>query len=312
MDNNLSEGEKMKQLTLILVCLHLTGCGISKSLDSLPEMEKSVGGMTARLDKIGKGIDSMNEDVKGLNGSLKGMSAGIDSVKGGIHSQSLLLMLGELSKPSKYVSLTSVNPIDFIAAGKSLAELASPDDLAGIFFLWITEINSGSNDGLTKAQKNEMDLVKWNKLTALQTVAGFLPQKTLDELIKINIEKSGQYEEITYNIICLRHLFISTFLLEQGVMSGKMAAPTQYEQAFLLIDQLQTIQKYPFVGNIGLKLIGFYDTGKIGLNQNVKLDVKNLKKYYSQLKKKFDTELNVKYTGERVTKIKHMIEQGLN
>ena len=301
----------MKSLTLILVCVYLCGCGISKSLDSLPEMKNSVSGMTDRLNKIGTSIDSMNDKVGGLNKSLDGMSNGIDSVKSGIHSQSLLLMLNELSKPSKYVSLTSVNPIDFVAAGKSLAELGTPDELAGIFYLWLTEINTGNNDTLNKKQKSKMDLVKWNKLTALQVVAAFIPQKTLDELISINIQKAGQYEEITYNIICLRHLFISTFLLEQGVMSGKMTTPTQYEQAFVLIEQLRTIQQYPFLGNIGLKLSGFYDVEKIGLNQDVKLDVKNLKKYYSQLKIKFDKEMNPRYSSERISKIKHAIELGI-
>lgn len=301
----------MKYL-LFLTFLYLPACGITKSLDSLPEMQKSVGGMTDRLDQIGKSIDSMNDKVGGLDKSLGAMTNGIDSVKGGIHAQSLLLMLGELSKPSKYISLTSVNPVDFIAASKSLAELGTADEIAGIFYLWMTEINTGSNDNLTKTQKNDMDLVKWNKLTALQVVAAFLPQKTLDELIKTNVQKSGQYEEITYNIICLRHLFISTFLLEQGTMSGKMTSPAQYENAILLINQLKDIQNLPFAKSLEVKLTGYYDTGKLGLNQTVKIDTKDLKKYYSQLKNNIDKQLDPKYTGERVTKIKQEIDRGMN
>lgn len=290
---------KMKYLLLIF----LTGCGAMKTLDSLPEMSKSVERMSKRMDEMSKDTKDMSGGLKTTNGSLKDTASAIKS-------QGLFTALAALLTPdaTRYITLTMVNPIGQIIPAKAIAESAKQEDLGGIFYLWITEINSPSDIGLTKIQKNELDLSKMYKLSALQTIAGFIPVNTLEELIKNQIIQGNEYEEIAHSIIMLRYLFISTYLLDQGVLSSKMTNPSHYEGALESISKLKYINDLPFKSNIHLKLTGFNTKD---LNQDIKIEPTDLKKYYGKLKKQFDKNLNPKYTGERVSKIKHTIELGI-
>src|ERR1035437_8302545 len=101
-----------------------------------------------------------------------------------------------------------------LAAARSVANSVSAEELAGLAFLYISEINLCQVDTiLTKEKKNEFDLAKVIKLTALELFSALAPQKTIDLLIKEQIVKAGQYEEYAYTILTLRYVFIKSYIL---------------------------------------------------------------------------------------------------
>ena len=286
----------MKYFILLMLC----GCGISKNLD------KVGGGM----DSMNKRIEKMTNNTDGMNDSIKNMAGSLASTSNGIHMQSLSVMLSELLKPenTKYITLTSVNTIPMIPSAKGFAETATQEELAGLAFLWISEINQAQvTDTLTKEQKDSFDLGKWIKLNALQMIAGFIPDDTAKDMIKVQIEEGGIYQTAAYQLLLLRSMFIQNFLVDQA-MATTLTNPTQYRGLIKYLDQLTEINKLPNKEAMSIKLFGFYDTDQNGLNQTFDMQNIDVCFYYSKLKKKFDTELDKKYLTQDLNDIKNKLK----
>ena len=262
---------------LLLLCM-LCGCGISKSMDNI----------SGNMDGLNNKIGSMVTDIGGMSKSLS-------ATKDALHSQSLMLALNEILKPenTKYITLSSVNTIPMGAAAQAFANIATADELAGLAFLWISEINLSQVDGVDKKTKDSIDLGKYIKLNALQMISGLIPEKTMIELYKTQITNGGIYESDTYGIISLRYGFIKDFMVEQ-YLATPMTNQVQYKTVLDYLDQLNNILKLPFKGNAILKIYGMYDTKKIGLNSTIKIEDTNLCKYYQSLQYKYTKEFNVK------------------
>ena len=286
----------MKYFILLMLC----GCGISKNLD------KVGGGM----DSMNKRIEKMTNNTDGMNDSIKNMAGSLASTSNGIHMQSLSVMLSELLKPENtiYITLTSVNTIPMIPSAKGFAETATQEELAGLAFLWISEINQAQvTDTLTKEQKDSFDLGKWIKLNALQMIAGFIPDDTAKDMIKVQIEEGGIYQTAAYQLLLLRSMFIQNFLVDQA-MATTLTNPTQYRGLIKYLDQLTEINKLPNKEAMSIKLFGFYDTDQNGLNQTFDMQNIDVCFYYSKLKKKFDTELDKKYLTQDLNDIKNKLK----
>ncbi len=188
----------------------LCGCGIS---DNLNKVGGGMDSMNSRIERMTRNTDGMNDAIKRMAGSLS-------SASDGIRMQSLSVMLSELLKPenTKYITLTSVNTIPMIPSAKGFAETANQEQLAGLAFLWISEINQAQvTDVLTKEQKDSFDLGKYIKLNALQMIAGFIPDATVKDLIKVQIEEGGIYQTAAYQLLLLRSMFIQNFLVDQAM-----------------------------------------------------------------------------------------------
>lgn len=280
---------------LIPILLLLSGCGIQKSMDNI----------SGNMDSLNGKLGSMSTDINGMNTAMGGMSKGV-------HSQSLMLALNEIlkSENTRYITLTSVSTVPMGAAAQAFADIATADEIAGIAFLWISEINLSQVDGATKAQKDANDLAKYIKLNALQMIAGLIPEKTMNELYKTQIISGGIYESATYGLIALRYGFIKDFMVEQ-YLSMPLTNPSQYESVLTQLEYMSSILKLPFKGNCSLKLYGFADTQKLGLNQTISIDNTNVCSYYTKLKIKFDKELDKnKYNNltKRLNDIKIKLE----
>jgi hypothetical protein len=288
----------MKYIILLVLC----SCGISKNLD---KVGSGMDSMNSRIDRMTRNTDGMNDAIKRMAGSLA-------STSDGIHMQSLSVMLTELLKPenTKYITLTSVNTIPMIPSAKGFAETATQEELAGLAFLWISEINQAQvTDVLTKEQKDSFDLGKYIKLNALQMIAGFIPDATVKDLIKVQIEEGGIYQTSAYQLLLLRSMFIQNFLVDQA-MTTTLSNPTQYRGLIKYLDQLAEINKLPNKEAMTIKLFGFYDTDENGLNQTFDMQNVDVCFYYAKLKNKFDKELDIKYQNADLTDIKTKLEGG--
>ena len=256
------------------------------------------------------------KNIDGMNGSIGGVSKGI-------HIQSIMLAMNEMIKPdnTKYMTLTNANIVPMIPSAKGLAEMLTQDELAGVAYIWLSEINTCTVDSLvlSKEQKDAYDLSKWIKLNAIQLVAAFTPEATINDMIDKQIIQGGSYVQAAYAIITLRQIFTKDFLLSQSLnASTELTTPSQYESILNYLDTLNDINSYSFKDNLNFKLFGYYDTDNIGLNQTVSTySSKTLVEYYYLLNSKFDKELspvykNNKALSDRLNQIQSRIQKGLH
>lgn len=282
----------MKYLLLLL----LAGCGLTKDLGS---MKDKMSGVSQSLTNIGSDMDSMSASLKG---TLKG-----------IHAQTLMAALQQLLSPenTRYVNPSSTTPTSMMPMAQAFANEAEPNDVVAIATLWMAEINQSQPDVLTKESKRQCDHDKWVKLTALQLIAALMPQSKIDDMIKT--EMDGQYLGGVYDVLTLRYFFISSFLLDNQVLSAPLVTTGSYESAIVFIKAVSFVENLPFKDNLKVKIFGFFDQEKLGLNQVVTLNKDKLSQgYWKKLKDKFDKELDKKYAGTpEYEKIKKEIEDGL-
>lgn len=253
----------MSKLYILAACLLLSACGISKN-----------------LDKVGSGMDSMNARIKrmadnldNMNGSIGSMSDSLAATKNSIRSQSLMLAQNEMlkSENTKYISLGGGSFIPLLPAAKAFSEMLSGDELSGIAYIYLSEINLAQVDApVTQAQKDAYDLGKYVKLTALQLLSALAPQATIDAMVKSQIIDGGEYASGAYSVLVLRHIMIKDVLLEQLVGDGSIKL-NKKQQATVdsYRKSLDIIQKYPFFELLTFKLYGFYSKE---LNQVLKLE----------------------------------------
>lgn len=297
----------MNKLMIGVMMLCLSACGIPQSMNAISD--KMVG--------LNDRIDVMVDNTTNMQNSIKKMSDSLGATSNGIHAQALTIALNEMLKPenTKYITLSSANPIPMIPAAKGFAEIATQEELAGIVFIFLTEINNCQVDSmvLTKEQKDKYDLDKFVKLTALQLISAFAPEQTIKELIQEQIVKGGNYVDAAYAIITLRSIFIKDVLLDQLVsVANKLHTPAQYDTALNYLDTLRSISSYHFSNNLRIKIYGFYDTENQGLNQTIEADTNptSLSKYYKLLWDKVATELKPEY-NYRKESIRTRIKKGL-
>lgn len=240
--------------TLVILAHSCTACGIQKAMDNISSQMQTVGGS----------IDSVSSSMKETN-------EGIKYTKDAIRKQTIALAIKEILAPENntYVSPGNTLPTGEIPSGKLFAEVATPEEIAGIFFLWLTEINQGQVDPPTSANKEKIDNLKWIKLTALQVIAGFLPEAKLNEIL--TTQKEGVYAESVINILLLRHVFIATYLLDVGTLAATKINQAEYQAGLEAIEGLKFIEGQRGASEFALKLYGFSDEQGLGLNQTVEL-----------------------------------------
>jgi hypothetical protein len=293
----------MKYLMIGAMMFSLSACGIAESME----------GIAGKMNGLNDRIDAMAKNTGNMEGS-------IGNVSKGIHSQALSIALNELLKPenTKYITLGSANPIPMIPAAKGLAELATQEELVGLTYIFLAEINTCQVESmtLTKEQKDKYDLDKFIKLTALQLIASFAPQKTVDEMIEKQIIEGGSYIESAYHFITLRSIFTKDVLVDQFISAtSTLQTLSQFENALTYLEALSNIANYPFASQLKIKIYGMYDTDSLGLNQTIESTVtkESLTKYYQMLSDKLDKDLKPEYKTDAKTleSIKARINNGL-
>jgi len=302
----------MKTIIALCTVVSLSACGVFKDMDNI----------SSNMTAMNKRIDSMANNINSMNGSVGGMAGSLSSTSRGMHSQSLIIAMNEMlkSENTKYITLTNANIVPMIPYAKAIAEMASADELAGIAFIWLAEINTCTVDSFapSKEVRDSVDLGKWIKLNALQVVSAFIPVETINELVESQINNDGIYKSAVYAILTLRYNFIKDYLIDQSLNGAtKFVSPIQYETALNYLESISYLNKSAFKGNLSFKLYGFYDTDSIGLNQTVSIDSNEVVDYYTLLLNKFDVELDCKYKTDvryknAIQSIESRIKKGMS
>ena len=283
----------MKYLGYLLLTLLLTSCGVFKNLDK----------MSSGVDTMKGSIGSMASDLKKTSSALGGLTSGIKAIS-----------LNMLLDPSntKYVSPSSTTPSASMFAGaQGFVMSAEPDDIVGVVFLFLAEINNSQPDTLSPESERQTDKDKWIKFVAIQLISSLMTQEKVETIIKT--ESDSVYADSVTTILTLRYLFLTSYMLDVGLMGTPIKTTGGFETAIGYINSVKFIEDLPNKDKLQVILLGFFDQDKLGLNQTVTLP-KDLvaKKYFAKLKVKFSKEIDKKYVGTKeYLKIQQEIEDGL-
>ena len=271
----------------------LSGCGAFKT-----------------LDKMGKGMDTVSSSMTQMAGDLKKTSGALGGLQSAFQQQALAMGLQMMFDPNntKYVSPSSTTPTSMIPGGQAIASAGQPDDIVGLFYLWLLEINQSQPDPMTADSERECDRQKWIKLTAIQIVSALLTQEKVEQIIKT--EMGGIYVDSVTAMLLARYLFDTSFRLENGFLAISTVNPNGFQAAIEIVKSVEFIENLPYKDKLQIKLIGFFDLDKVGLNQTVALPKDPVTPgYWKKLKEKFGKEMDPVYKGTPdYLKVQHEIE----
>jgi hypothetical protein len=198
----------------------------------------------------------------------------------GLHAQTLSVAMSMVlsDDATRYVSMSEFNPAPMMPGANALASTATIDELSSIAYLWITEINTATLDGLTPAQKTNMDLAKMKKLCSLQAISGMIINDKISGLI--NTSLNSEYIVGSTALLILRHVFIQTYILDQGLLLKPFANKAMYDAAKSAILSLKDLEDYNDKHPLVLKITGFFNHDN---NQDIKIDGKKYKDYLKQI-----------------------------
>ena len=162
--------------------------------------------------------------------------------------------------------------------GKKLAEAASATELIDLTYLWLKEVDeslpakdiddAGNEVPYSRKQVARINNEKLARIIALQVIAGFTPQATVDEIVQNNIigsnrDGSRRYEQTALAFLMLRTMFIRDVLLQESLLSGPLDNVGKVEDAIRYAKQIDTIAKYRFAAKVGFKTRGLIDEGGV-------------------------------------------------
>lgn len=214
--------------------------------------------------------DKMNQ----TNSKMESMLDAMKTTNKGVHDQSLLIPLENLLKEENYDTLAPV-PFKLMPYGKKFAEAATSEELVELTYLWLKEVDealpakdidetTGEELPYNKKQIQRINTQKIAKLTALQIIAGFAPQATVQEMIQNyvvggTLEGGRRFEETTYSFLMLRTMFIRDILLKESILSKSVDNVGKLEEAMKYIKKIDAIARLRFHNKIEFKSRGLVD-----------------------------------------------------
>jgi hypothetical protein len=264
----------MKGLSLIpiLFAIFCAGCSKTDALMEVPDkMDKMNHTTTEMVDKM-------------------------DRTNAAIHDQQVLIPYKELLDPVNGEILSPI-PFRMMAFGEKLAEAVTATELVKIVHLHLKEFQTVQfeekvgADGVSVPSRAEQieafDHGKIARLTALMVLAGFVPEKTLNEAIDAQIKKSGPYEETTYQLLMLRYQFINDVLLESSLLIGTLESIGRVEEAIKYAKQLDDICQLPFWSRIVFHPKGFSDSSE---SQPIRVNQRDMIPLWKRIKADFSAD----------------------
>ncbi|WII72074.1 hypothetical protein QJS83_16555 [Bdellovibrio sp. 22V] len=235
-----------------VLMLSLSGCDVKEAIDGTKQVPGKMDQMNANMKKM---MDEMQTTNKG------------------VHDQSLLIPMENLLKEENHDTLAPV-PFKLMPFGKKFAEAATSEELIELTYLWLKEVDEampakdvdddGNEVAYTKKQIQKINTYKLAKLTALQVIAGFTPQDTVQEIIQhyvVSNYKDGgrRFEDTAYAFLMLRTMFIRDVLLKESILSTSIDNVGKLEEAMKYIKKIDAIARLRFSEKIQFKSRGLVD-----------------------------------------------------
>lgn len=247
----------MKKLLLASTVVFAFGCSkFDKTLDKMDRVPE-------KLDKFSDGMNNVNEKTQ-----IQAISEAEDK------------LLNE-------ENMHEGTPIPFkmMSPAKVLASFMTTEQALNWVKLKIATINSSKYTGAADnaSAQGKFNLKKMGLLTAVTFVAGFLPEKTMNEMIETQIKQSGFYQSTALSILFLKAKFINDVLLA-GIYSEGFTTLGHLVRAIELNSELESLEALPFASEIGLQVIGF-SVDKMNVAASGKLDTARSQANWVTIKK---------------------------
>ncbi len=251
----------------------------------------------------GCGMVEMPSKMDKTNENMEKMIDNMNHTNDGIDQQKQLIPFENMLKPENTANLFPI-PTRMMPYGKKLAEAISAQDFVELAYLWLKEIDevlpahkvdaNGNEIPYTQDEITGINHDKTAVLMALQVVAGFLPQKAVQEMIESQVYNSGRYENTVYTILMLRVQFTRDILLDASLLSKPLDNSGKVAQAVDYNKNIDFIAKLPFAGKIALKTTGFIPTEDSPVEQ---LDTGVALKNWQRIQRSAERDCNVTARG---------------
>lgn len=181
----------MKQISLfITMVLVLSSCG--------------------QIQRVLDGTEKLPADIKKMN-------AGMEYTSEAIRKQKLSEALKMLKEEQNRANLVPV-PLDMMAPARTLAETLTVEETVLFFKNYLIKINTQQSADLVPAVDEEVfQHGRMADYYMLILTAGFLPQQTVEDLVKRESEQ-GAYQDILMNILFMRAQFNSDMMLLMSML----------------------------------------------------------------------------------------------
>lgn len=150
-------------------------------------------------------------------------------------------------------------PFDLMPFARSFAQCSSPEELAEVVYLWMKKLNEVTLE-LPNPTVAEIDAFNHRKLhvySALEAVAGFIPQDKVETIIRTQLYESGRYQDSVLELLMLRAQFLRDVLLENGLFSKGLTDVGKVEKAVEYAKNLEYMARLPFAREISVAATGF-------------------------------------------------------
>lgn len=218
---------------------------------------------------IGSTMDGIKGEIASMRGSVSGLNSSLAATGSAIKSQGVAMALAECQKPEnlRFINLSGVVPASIIPCAKAFGELATDEQIIGLTYLWLIDLNQGTVDAATEAQRIEADIFKLRKLMILEAIAGMLPRQRIISIYNTG----GNYENAVFALLAFRYQFIADFLLEAGFFAITNPSPAQKFEARKSIAELRFLEFMPQKSRASITLLGFFSGD---LNQTIKVEAR--------------------------------------
>ena len=214
--------------------IFLSGCGVHQAIESTNSVP----------EKLDKTIEKMEETIE----KLKETEC---ALKRGISFEALL--------KDEYGRDLAPVPFDLMPFAREFAKCSSAEDLAEVTYMWMKKLNEVTLDlpNPTPVQVEEFNHRKMHVYSALQAVAGFIPQDKLEKIIQAQLYGAGRYQDSVMELLMLRVQFLRDVMLENSLFSKGLNNVGTVEKAVEYAQQIDYIARLPFAGEIAVNVTGF-------------------------------------------------------
>ena len=150
-------------------------------------------------------------------------------------------------------------PFDLMPFAREFAKCSSEEDLAEVTYMWMKKLNEVTLDlpSPTEAQVADFNHRKLHVYSALQAVAGFIPQDKLERIITKQLYGAGRYQDSVMEMLMLRVQFLRDVMLENSLFSKGLTNVGTVEKAVEYAQNIEFIARLPFAKEISVNVTGF-------------------------------------------------------
>ncbi len=227
----------MKRLIgLMSICALIQGCDAMKALDvTANKLPATMEQMNQKMDSTVKGISETNSAVREQK-----MGAYLD-----------LMFRDENTQDLEPVAL------GMIPGAIKLGEVITAKEAVELTSLFVNEIHDqrpSAEDANDPAVIKKYDHQKMAKFSAIVTIAGFLPDEKVDQIINDQIINSGLYIDEAYTFLMARVFFLGTFVNEK-ILANPINSIEKMNDAITKIESIDKILKLYLKDPVFKKLI---------------------------------------------------------